>query len=953
MGARLEFGLLGPVLVRRDGEVLPIPAGRQRALLAALLLNGGRTASAGELIEALWGAQPPPSARASLQNHVRRLRAALDDRGHLLIRTQPDGYAIGVDAGELDVSRFEKLLDAVRAAMRSGAWKQAAAGARAALSLWRGEPLLDVTSDALTLREGPRLAEMRLQVLEARVDADLHLGRHTDVIPELRRLAAAHPLRERFHAQLMLALYRCSSQADALAVYQHARQMLIEEVGAEPGPELRQLHQQVLSGAPALAAPDPALPVPARSAGSPSPMIPRELPPAAPHFTGRTQELATLTGLLDRTGQELRGTVVISAVGGTAGVGKTALALHWAHQVADRFPDGQLHVNLRGFDPAGPPATPAEAIRGFLDALGVPPGSIPPTPHAQAGLYRSLLAQRRVLIVADNARDEQQVRPLLPASPGSLVLVTSRNQLAGLAAADGAGLLSLDALSHAEAVHMLTARLGAARADAEPAAVDQIATLCACLPLALAVAAARAAARPGLPLAALAAELADAADRLDALDAGDPGASVRAVFSWSCRQLPPDAARMFRLLGIHPGPGITAAAAASLAAIAEADARRLLRALARAHLVCEPIPGRYAFHDLLRAYAAEQAHHTDSRADRDDATGRVLDHYLHTAARAARLLNPVQEPVVLAPPRAGAAPEQPADHSQALAWFDAEHQVLFSAASLAAESGFDSHAWQLPWAMWPFLRLHGHWQEGAATQRTALAAAIRLGDAAAQALSGLILGAACTDLGDHDQARGHFARSLMLYQRLGDRLGEARIQQNLGVLAERQGRCADALGHSDQALRLYQAIGDKDGEAEALNNVGWHHGLLGDYQQTRAFCRQALTLSAGAGDRRRDGYAWDSLGYAEYHLGNLAEAAACYQRALNLFREYGARFDEADARTHLGDTCHAAGELTQAQEAWQQALAILENLQHPDADLVRAKLASTRAISARADGKPA
>jgi len=666
--------------------------------------------------------------------------------------------------------------------------------------------------------------------------------------------------------------------------------------------------------------------------------VPRQLPAAVADFTGRAAELQVLTAALDQAGAP--GTVVISAIGGTAGVGKTALALHWAHQVADRFPDGQLHVNLRGFDPSGTPVTPGEAIRGFLDALGVPPERIPPDQEAQAGLYRSLLADRRVLIVLDNARDEQQVRPLLPASPAGLVLVTSRSQLGGLAAADGARLISLDVLNHADAVQMLTARLGASRTAAEPDAVDRIADLCACLPLALAVAAARAAARPGFPLAGLAEELADSAGRLDALDAGDPATSVRAVFSWSTRQLSAEAARVFRLLGLHPGPDISVPATASLVAVEESVARSLLRGLARAHLIAEHVPGRYALHDLLRAYAADQARARDSQADRDAAIGRVLDHYLHTAAAAAMLLMPVKEPVVLAPPRPGAAAGQLADYAQALGWFEAERQVLISAVSLADKTGSNTHAWQLPWAMGAFLQPRGHWQDWAAIQRTALAAATRLDDIAAQAVSGRLLAMACANLGDHDQARGHYASSLTLYQRLGDRLGEARIQHNLAWVAEHQARYADALVHSEEAVRLFQAIGDKAAEAAALNGVGWCHDLLGDYQQARVFCRRSLALCAETGQPRLEGDAWDSLGYAEHHLGNLAEAAACYQRALSLHREAGDRYNESAILAHLGDTRHAAGDLAQAREAWQQALTILEDIEHPDAGQVRAKLAS-------------
>jgi tetratricopeptide (TPR) repeat protein/transcriptional regulator with XRE-family HTH domain len=673
---------------------------------------------------------------------------------------------------------------------------------------------------------------------------------------------------------------------------------------------------------------------------------PRQLPAGARQFIGREAELAVLDQLLAESQSDAPGTVVISAIGGTAGVGKSALALHWAHQVAGRFEDGQLYADLRGFDPSGTPAAPAEVIGGFLDALNVRPERSPASPEAQAGLLRNLLSGKRMLIVLDNARNEQQVRPLLPASPASLVLVTSRNQLAGLAAADGARLLTLDVLSHADAVHLLTTRLGADRAAAEPDSVDRIASLSACLPLALTVAAARAAARPRFPLAAVAEELTGTADRLDVLDAGDPATSVRAVFSWSTGQLSPEAGRMFRLLGLHPGPDISVPAAASLAALSAAEARRLLGELARVHLIAEHVPGRYAVHDLLRAYAAEQAN-ADDQAGREAATGRVLDHYLHTAARAALELNPAIEPVALVPPRPGATVMQPADYTQAMAWFENEHQVLLTALTLASDSGFDSHAWQLPWAMMDFLQARGHWQECAATLLIALAAATRLGDSRAQALSARMLADACTKLGDHHQARRHYVNSLTLCQRRGDRLGEAKTRRGLGVLNGSQGRYADAVEHSEEALRLFQAIGDKGSEALALNNAGWFHGMLGDYQQARTFCQRSLTLSAETGSRQTEGHAWDSLGYAEHHLGNLAAAAACYQRALSIALETGNSFLEAETLTHLGDTRYAGGDLVDAQRAWQQALAALSDLQHPNADQVRAKLASTTSHAAQ------
>jgi tetratricopeptide (TPR) repeat protein/transcriptional regulator with XRE-family HTH domain len=675
--------------------------------------------------------------------------------------------------------------------------------------------------------------------------------------------------------------------------------------------------------------------------------VPRQLPGAVRHFVGRADELAALSGLMDQAGKDPSGTVVVAAIGGTAGVGKTALAVHWAHQAAGRFPDGQLYVNLRGFDPCGVPATSAEAIRGFLDALDVAPERIPPGPDAQASLYRSLLAEKRMLIVLDNARDEQQVRPLLPAGPGNLVIVTSRNQLPGLAVADDARLLTLDTLTHAEAVQLLTARLGGRRTAAEPAVVEEIAIVCARLPLALTVTAARAAARPGFPLAALLAELRDRAGRLDALDSGDPAASVRAVFSWSYQQLSTGTARLFRLLGLHPGPDITAAAAASLAGLDKPEARRMLGELARDCLVAEHAPGRYASHDLLRAYAADLARAHDNQDERNAAIGRVLDHYLHTAHRAAMLVNPALEPVAIAPQRPGVAPEQPAGYQQALAWFEAEHHVLLAAVTLAAESGFDAHAWQIPWTMTAFLAIRGHYLESATTQRTALAAAVRLGDTTGQAVSSRLLADSYSTLGDYDQVAGHYANSLMLYRHLGNRLGEAKVHRGSSLICYRQGRYADALDYAEQALRLYQAVSHKAGEAETLNDVGWYHGLLGDYQQARTFCQRSLTLNAEIGDRILEGDIWDSLGYAEQHLGNPAEAAACYQRALSIARELGDRPAEAVTLTHLGDTHYDAGQLPQAQETWQLALAILDDLRHPDAAEVRGKLASTRGLASQ------
>ena len=676
----------------------------------------------------------------------------------------------------------------------------------------------------------------------------------------------------------------------------------------------------------------------AASAAAPPVVVPRQLPAPVRLFAGRRAELDLLTGLLGEAGARPEPVLIIT-IGGMAGVGKTALAVHWAHQVAHRFPDGQLYVNLRGFDPSGRPVAAAEAIRGMLDALGIPAGQIPTGQDAQAGLYRSLLAGKRMLVLLDNAREAGQIRPLLPGGPGCLVVVTSRNQLAGLATADGACPVRLGLLPEAEAHDLLTGRLGADRLAAEPAAAAQLIGLCTGLPLALAITAARATARPGPVLATLATELDDARHRLDGLETGDAEASVRAVFSWSVQGLSLPAADLFAQLSLHPGPDITILAAASLAGRARPQARAALNELAAAHLITEHAAGRYTLHDLLRAYAAELAADRHDDSARRDIVARALDHYLHTAHAAALLLNPhrVWVPTLPAAPP-GVTPEPLADSHEALAWFEAEHQVLLGCAALAAETGSDACAQILPWAMTEYLDRRGHWHQWAALERTALAAAIRLGDAAGQASACRALAIACLRLVNYRQARSYLAVCLRLHRQLGDRAGEALARITLSSVAERQGRYADALRHGQQALTLFRAVDDPAGQAHALNAVGWYHILLGHPQQGVTFCQQALGLYGQVGDRVGQARAWDSLGYAQHNLGRFDSATTCYQHALAIFRDLGELYHQADTLDRLGDTCAAAADLPTAREAWQQALCTLENLHHPDADQIRAKL---------------
>ncbi len=932
----MEFGLLGPLLVRSGDTPVQVSAGKQRVLLAVLLLHANRTVAADDLASAIWQDKPPETARVTLQNYVMRLRHALGPAGYERIRSSPSGYLIEVHPGELDLARFAELHGAGLAAARAQAWEDASAKLAAALKLWRGRPLADVPSPLLAA-EVPRLAEMRLVALETRIDADLRLDRHHDVTAELAALATAEPLRERVHELLMLALYRSGQQAAALAAYRHARRRIVDELGIEPGPALRDLNQRILRSDRALLiqpggrAPLAGGPAEDRD-GKPRPSM---LPVGVPGFTGRDAELRALSAMLPAAGP---GPVLITAVGGTAGVGKTALAVHWAHEHAAEFPGGQLYVNLHGFGTADP-LSPSEALRILLDALAVPVAGTAALDELLAR-YRSRLAGTRTLIVLDNARDPDQTRSLLRAPPGCMVIVTSRNELTGRTAAEGAHTITLDVLSTGEAGQLLTRRLGPERVAAEPDAVAELIGLCSRLPLALAIAAARATTRPGFPLAALVAELRDARSRLDALSTGEDTTDVRAVFSWSYDQLSPAAARMFRMLGLHPGPELTAPAAASLAGTKLPEARAALRELALAHLLTEQPPGRYAVHDLLRAYATEQAEAIDTDADRRCTVGRVLDHYLHTGYCAALLLDPQRDAIALPAPLPGVRPEHLGNSRHALAWFAAERRVLLALVRRAAETGFDSHAWRIAWTMRDFLDRHGHWHDWAAIQRTAVAAAERLGDTAGQAVTCRLAASACNEVGDRDQARAYLVTALALYRELGDTIGQARTHQLLSVLYEEQDRLTDALDHDEQALRLFQDAGHRAGQAKALNAVGWGHILLGDPRRGRTLCYRALVLCSRLGARVGEAHTWDSIGYAEHRLGRHDAAAACYQRAVRLYREFGDPYREAKTLARLGDARHASGDPAGAGQAWREALAIYENLQHPDADVIRAKLAS-------------
>jgi DNA-binding SARP family transcriptional activator/tetratricopeptide (TPR) repeat protein len=940
----VAFRVLGPIEAVIDGRQVDLGPQKRRLVLALLLLECGRPVPVDKLVDLIWE-EPPPSARRVVFAHVARLRKALAGAaGHgVALVTEPSGYAMRVEPDRVDVHLFRQLVDTARATVDPAARAKLL---RAALDLWRGPPLEDPEVGSGPYRLCRGLEDLRLNALEERIDADLAAGMHSTLVGELSGLVAEHPLREGLAGKLMLALYRCGNTSEALEVYRRSRASVATALGLDLGPELNDLHDAILRRDPGLAAPaatgtDVAwLPDPPAMTVAGLIDAPAQLPPATRGFTDRTAQLDQLDAWLDEAEQDGHG-VLVATISGTAGVGKTALAVHWARRVADRFPDGQIYLDLRGFGPSGSAVTVAEAVRGLLDAFVVPAERIPVGVEAQVGLYRSLLAGKRVLVVLDNAAAAEQVRPLLPGAPGCAALVTSRDQLISLVA-DGARPVTLDVFTAPEARNLLTVHLGGQRLAAEPEAVDTIIGLSAGLPLALAIVAARATTRPAFPLSVLADEMSADHARLDALDGGDESTRVRAAFSWSYQRLDPDSARLFRLIGLHCGPDLSVGAVASLAGIRPDLVRPVLAELIRAHLLEERVPGRYAMHDLLRVYARELADLLDSDAERRAVRYRVLDHYLHTGYTAARLLNPHRPPITPAAVHSGVSPEDLTGRAEALDWFTAERAVLVTAVEWAAAAGSARHAWQLAWTCTPFFERRGHWHDLALVQSVASRAAERAGDRPGQANAHYGLGRAYYRLARCHEAATHFGRALALFAELDDPVRTARTHLALAGVLDQQDRAGASLDEARRALDLARSSGNRALIANALNAVGWYHARTGDGANALAFCRQALTAQEELGDLNGQATTLDSLGYAHHLLGRYEEAMGCYRAAIALYRRLGVRHYEADTLVHLGDAHDAVGAAEAARAAWRHALRILEQLQHAEADRVRAKLAYPR-----------
>jgi DNA-binding SARP family transcriptional activator len=940
----LWVGMLGPLSVRTGAATVGVSRPKLKALLALLALNNRRAVPADEIITVLWGLRAPLSAPSQVQVYVTQLRQLLEPtRGP---RRPPDrvvhsseGYRLRIGDEESDAAAFRQALARAGDARKDGETATAARLYAEALGHWRGPVLADVP----VLGHHPEAGALTRQRIDAALAfADLAGDRdaHARAAQWLQELAHDEPLHEALAARLMLALTANGEQAAALALYDRIRTRLGDELGVDPGDELQDARLRVLrqqTGAPKPAATSRGAPVP----GAP---VPAQLPLGVGGFTGRDAALAELDGLLD-SGYDLPSAVVISAVSGTAGVGKTSLAVHWAHRVAHRFPDGQLYVDLRGFDHGGQITTPSEAIRGFLYAFGVAPERIPSEVDAQAALYRSLLAGKRVLVVLDNARDADHVRPLLPGTAAAFTVVTSRHQLGGLVATHAARPLVLDTLSAAEARRLLASRLGPDRVAAEPEAVDAVVAACAHLPLALAIAAARAQ-QTAADLATVARQL--AARRLDALDAGDPASRIRAVFSWSYSALSPAAARLFRLLGLHPGPDVDVATAANLAGPATSDGRpgepepfgRVLTELVDANLLTERVPGRYAFHGLLRAYAVDVLAAEEREADRRAATRRLLDYYVHTAHAADRQLSPDREPLALSAdePAEGVRPGRPDNPADAITWCTAELPAMLSVLRQAAGTGFDIHACRLAWCLDTFLHRRGNRPDLIEIWEIASQAARRLGNRAVEARAHMGLAHAYLMLGKYDEADSQLQQALDRAVAGGDTFAMAFTHRVMAQVQWRRGDLHEALRHAETMLAMLRETDRPRWLATAHNAVGWYRALLGDHRAAVTHCTEALGVYRQLGSQFGQAKTLDSLGYAYHHLGEQGHAVDSYHEAIALFRGIGDRYNEADSLTRLGDAHHSAGDPDRAGTSWQSALDILAELEHPNALEVRAKL---------------
>ncbi|RKS09254.1 DNA-binding SARP family transcriptional activator [Nocardiopsis sp. Huas11] len=921
----VEISVLGDIETRIGGRTVDLGHMRRQSVFLGLLADANQLVPVDRLIDRVWGQHPPGSALPSLYSYVSRLRTALAPAGgDAMVERRPGGYVLSLSDDALhavDLHRFRRLTSLAR---DSPAEDASLGLLEEALSLWRSDAfgLLD-TPWVNTFREGLHLERFRAEL--DRNDLLLRQGRQAALLGDLLSLAERHPLDERLIGQLMLTLYREGRAAQALQHYERTRNALAGEMGTDPGTELRDLHLRILNADPALNAPAPtpsAVPSPVQPSPPSEPSavpLPSQLPSPPPLLAGRGSELAELDTVSEP------GSSPITVVCGLGGVGKTSLALRWAHDNLDRFPDGQLYVNLHGFSPSTSAAKPQTAVHDFLIALGMDKKAIPTSAEAQIGLYRSLLSGKRVLILLDNARDAEQLRALIPGSPSCVVLITSRNRLSGLVAAEGARSVALGPLTPAEAHQLLAARIGEHRVAAEPEAAGSIITGCGRFPLALAVAAARAASDAHLPLAELAAELHGAETRLDALDTGDLQTSLRGVLDASHRALPEAAARLLSLLGLLPGQNIGLTAVAALAGLTPPRTRALLRTLEAAHLVQQPLPGRYELHDLVRLHGRERAEEDLPEEDRSQALHSLVDFYVQSAATANRLLNPQEVPSSLAegPSEGHPLAVRPADEVAALEWFTAERFWLPAVIRLASELDMYRECWRLCWDSNSYFRRSGRVEDFIELRRVGLdtAAAMDTPDAVTmRAMAHRGLASALLLAGrSGKETLDHLHEALARFEETGDLLNQAHTYQAFVASAIITGD-ENGLEPAERSLELYRSAGHSTWVAGALNNLGWFLAQFGRYERARACCVEALEASRALGYKVGEAASLDSLGYIFTHAGRHPEAVEHYRQALRAHRAMKDGFEEANTLSGLAEAHEALGETESARDAWRQAL---------------------------------
>lgn len=903
-GGALRFSVLGPVRVWSGGEALPPGSPQQRALLAALLLRDGRTATAAELIDAIWGEDPPSQALAAVRTYASRLRKILP-AGVLV--SESGGYALRGRADTLDLNVAQELAAEAEKARAGGDRARARGLVDEALGLWDGEPLANVPGPHAETQRA-RLEEWRLQLRETLLDLDLECGHHAEAVSELTALTAAHPLRERLRELLMLALYRGGRQAEALAVYADTRRLLADELGVDPRPELSRLQERILRADAELARPveEPA----SRAAVA---ARPAQLPATVPDFTGRDAFVRELGELLATA----EGSVMaVSALAGIGGVGKTTLAVHVAHLARPHFPDGQLYVDLMG---AGARAAEPETVLGaFLRALGTPDERVPETLDERAALYRSVLAGRRVLVLLDNARDAAQVRPLLPGTEGCAALVTSRIRMVDLA---GAHLVDLDVMSPEEALRLFTRIVGAERVSAEREAALDVVAACGFLPLAIRIAASRLAARRTWTVSVLAAKLADGRRRLDELQAGD--LAVKATFELGYGQLEPAQARAFRLLGLADGPDVSLAAAAAALDLPVQGAEDLLEALVDTSLLESAAPGRYRFHDLVRLYARACAERDESAAARDAALSRLLDFYLATAARVYAIERPGDRLVDhLEATGAGAGLEFP-DRESAQDWLYAEAHGLLACARQATASGPHlRRAVDLLWAAKDLAESGANSKAYESVTAGLLEAAHAAGDVRSEGRARTSMTNVHLVAGRYEQADEESEAAARLAREAGDPAPVYWSDNDRGIIALVQGRNEDAEEFLRRAVEGARVDGSLPGEASAMCNLSRIRVASGAVDQGIALAERGIAIYEQVGHTLRLANARYALGVALIQAGRHTEALSQLQQALARFESNRQRLWEGTTQFRIAQAHLSAGRPARAAQYAEQALAI-------------------------------